>query len=114
MVADVIVVGAVGRLWILIPAIAVDLLVILTLTVAILRLLGDDGANVPTAKLYERAVALAQETSRLSVSLLQRRLGIGYPRAARLLDQLEERGIVPTPDDGRGKEIGPPDPFPRS
>jgi hypothetical protein len=45
MVADVIVVGAVGRLWILIPAIAVDLLVILTLTVAIWRLLGDDGGD---------------------------------------------------------------------
>jgi DNA segregation ATPase FtsK/SpoIIIE, S-DNA-T family len=71
-------------------------------------------ADPPGDELYERAVALAQETSRLSVSLLQRRLGIGYPRAARLLDQLEERGIVPTPDDGRGKEIGPPDPFPRS
>jgi hypothetical protein len=46
MVADVIVVGAVGRLWILIPAIAVDLLVILTLTVAIWRLLGDAGEDV--------------------------------------------------------------------
>ena len=43
MVGDVIVVGAVGRLWILIPAIAVDLLVILTLTVAIWRLLANDG-----------------------------------------------------------------------
>jgi hypothetical protein len=59
MVVDVIVVGAVGRLWILIPAIAVDLLVILTLTVAIFRLLGDDGEDVTTTMPDERAVAPA-------------------------------------------------------
>jgi len=63
MVADVIVVGAVGRLWILIPAIAVDLLVILTLTVAILRLLGDDGEDVPTTMPDERAVAPAMPSA---------------------------------------------------
>jgi len=33
-------------------------------------------------------------SQRASASLLQRRLRIGYPRAARLLDQLEEMGIV--------------------
>jgi len=63
MVADVIVVGAVGRLWILIPAIAFDLLVILTLTVAILRLLGDDGGDVPTTMPDERAVAPAMPSA---------------------------------------------------
>jgi hypothetical protein len=63
MVADVIVVGAVGRLWILIPAIAVDLLVILTLTLAILRLLGDDGEDVPTTMPDERAVAPAMPSA---------------------------------------------------
>ena len=57
MVGDVIVVGAVGRLWILIPAIAVDLVVVFTLTVAILRLLGDDGEDVTTALPDERPVA---------------------------------------------------------
>jgi len=62
MVADVIVVGAVGRLWILIPAIAVDLLVIFTLTVAIWRLLGDDGEEVLTTMPDERAVAPAMPT----------------------------------------------------
>ena len=57
MVADVIVVGAVGRLWILIPAIAVDLLLTLTLTAAILRLLGDDGEDITTTLPDERPVA---------------------------------------------------------
>jgi S-DNA-T family DNA segregation ATPase FtsK/SpoIIIE len=37
-----------------------------------------------------------------SISWLQRKLGIGYPRAARLMDQLEELGIV-GPDEGGGK-----------
>jgi DNA segregation ATPase FtsK/SpoIIIE-like protein len=37
----------------------------------------------------------------VSVSLLQRRLGIGYPRAARLMDTLAERGMVVAAEDGR-------------
>jgi S-DNA-T family DNA segregation ATPase FtsK/SpoIIIE len=55
--------------------------------------------------LYERAVELAQRTGKISVSLLQRRLGIGYPRAARLVDLLEERGIISSAEDGRTREV---------
>ena len=44
--------------------------------------------------LVERALQLAQVERALSTSLLQRKLGIGYPRAARLMDQLEAEGIV--------------------
>jgi len=55
--------------------------------------------------LYERAAALARESGRMSVSLLQRRLGVGYPRAARLLDLLQEHGVVSTAQDGRGREV---------
>lgn len=55
--------------------------------------------------LYDRAVELAQRTGRISVSLLQRRLGIGYPRAARLVDLLEERGIISSAEDGRTREV---------
>ena len=44
--------------------------------------------------MYEKAKALAEEHSRISTSLLQRRLRIGYPRAARIMDRLEEEGIV--------------------
>ncbi len=53
--------------------------------------------------LVEEAISLVQETRRASASLLQRRLRIGYPRAARLLDQLEEMGIV-GPSQGGGRE----------
>ena len=44
--------------------------------------------------MYERAKALAEEHNRISTSMLQRRLRIGYPRAARIMDRLEEEGIV--------------------
>jgi S-DNA-T family DNA segregation ATPase FtsK/SpoIIIE len=53
--------------------------------------------------LIEEAKSLVRETQRASASLLQRRLRIGYPRAARLLDQLEEMGIVGS-SQGGGRE----------
>ena len=60
--------------------------------------------------LIERAAEVAREHSRVSVSLLQRRLGIGYPRAARLMDTLAERGIVEPGEDGRSWVAVPDDP----
>lgn len=44
--------------------------------------------------LYEEAVKVACQYDRASASLLQRKLSVGYARAARLLDQLEESGVV--------------------
>ena len=62
--------------------------------------------------LLKEAISIVQSSQRASASLLQRRLRIGYPRAARLLDQLEEIGIV-GPSQGGGRErdvlIGPDD-----
>lgn len=48
------------------------------------------------------ALELARDHSQLSTSMLQRRLRIGYPRAARVMDELEERGIVGSPEGGSG------------
>lgn len=63
--------------------------------------------------LFDRAVQLATANRQLSTSLLQRRLRIGYPRAARLMDQLEEDGVVaPASDPGKPREVlyrGPED-----
>ena len=44
--------------------------------------------------LYDDAVRIVLETKRGSVSLLQRRMGIGYVRASRLIDMMAESGIL--------------------
>jgi S-DNA-T family DNA segregation ATPase FtsK/SpoIIIE len=56
--------------------------------------------------LVERAVEIVRQTQRASASLLQRRLHIGYPRAARLIDELEDMGIIgPAMGGGREREV---------
>jgi len=56
--------------------------------------------------LVKEATALVRKMQRASASLLQRRLHIGYPRAARLLDQLEAAGVVgPSQGSGRDREV---------
>ena len=54
-------------------------------------------------KLVVEAVKIVRNSQRASSSLLQRRLRIGYPRAARLIDELEAMGVV-GPAQGGGKE----------
>jgi S-DNA-T family DNA segregation ATPase FtsK/SpoIIIE len=48
------------------------------------------------------AIDLARRQGRASISMLQRRLRIGYTRAARIIETMEERGIVGPPDPGTG------------
>ncbi len=56
--------------------------------------------------LLERAEDVVREYGRASISLLQRRLHISYSRAARLIDLLEEHGIIGHPEgNGRSREI---------
>ena len=53
-----------------------------------------DDSDPNKDSLFNDAVELAKATKKMSISLLQRKLRIGYPRAARLMDELEEEGIV--------------------
>ncbi|MDP4009357.1 MAG: DNA translocase FtsK [bacterium] len=55
--------------------------------------------------LYEEAKRVVVESKKASASLLQRRLKVGYARAARLIDLLEERGIVGPADGARPREV---------
>ena len=56
--------------------------------------------------LVMKAAAIVRETQHCSASMLQRRLRIGYPRAARLVDELEEMGVVgPSQGGGREREV---------
>lgn len=67
---------------------------------------GDAGDFDEGDSLYERALQVAAANRQLSTSLLQRRLRIGYPRAARLMDQLEEEGIVAASGEpGKPREV---------
>lgn len=56
--------------------------------------------------LIEAAIKLVRQEGRASTSRLQRKLRIGFPRAARLMDELEERGVVgPVESGGREREV---------
>ena len=67
--------------------------------------LGDEPQGVNGGRidpLFDRAVQLIIENKKCSITMLQRRLGVGYPRAANIVDQLEEQGVVSKPD-GAGR-----------
>jgi hypothetical protein len=62
-----------------------------------------DGKMVPDEsisddELYEKALEIVFEVGKVSTSLLQRKLSIGYGRAARIVDKMEEEGVVSAPN----------------
>lgn len=54
---------------------------------------------------YEEAVKIVIETRQASISHLQRRLRVGYNRAARMIERMEKEGIVSPPDGTKGREV---------
>ncbi|HFC11071.1 MAG TPA: DNA translocase FtsK [Candidatus Kaiserbacteria bacterium] len=68
-------------------------------------MLTDDADDDADDELYSEARATVEEAGRASTSYLQRKLRIGYSRAARLMDILEERGIIGPADGSRPREI---------
>ncbi|MFC1711183.1 DNA translocase FtsK [Patescibacteria group bacterium] len=65
------------------------------------RIFGEDELD----ELFEEAVKIVTQYDRASASLIQRRLSIGYARAARLLDQLETSGIIGPADGSKPREV---------
>jgi len=63
---------------------------------------GGDSAN---DDMYRNAVKVVVESGKASTSFLQRRLGIGYGRAAKYIDQMEEQGIVGASSGNRPREV---------
>jgi S-DNA-T family DNA segregation ATPase FtsK/SpoIIIE len=55
--------------------------------------------------LYEEARSIVIETKKASTSFLQRKLGIGYARAAKLIDMLEERGVIGAGNGAKPREV---------
>ena len=66
----------------------------------------DEGDGNEDPKFVE-AVKLAVETQKVATSLLQRRLGVGYGRAAKIIDRMEELGLVSAPDGNKPRQILP-------
>ena len=62
---------------------------------------GDDGDD----DLYDEAKSIVLEAGKASTSYLQRKLRVGYARAARLMDLLEERGVIGPADGSRPREV---------
>jgi S-DNA-T family DNA segregation ATPase FtsK/SpoIIIE len=66
---------------------------------------GEGGGKEADDELYQDAVRVVCEMGRASTSTLQRRLRIGYGRAAHLIDLMEKDGIVGPPDGTRPREV---------
>ncbi len=63
---------------------------------------GEAGSEDPK---YEEAIQVALEENRVATSLLQRKLGIGYSRAAKIIDRMQAEGIVSAPDGSKPRTI---------
>jgi DNA segregation ATPase FtsK/SpoIIIE-like protein len=67
--------------------------------------MGSGGGNDADDDMWKDAVKVVIEGGKASTSLLQRRLRIGYGRAARLIETMEEQGIVGPADGSRPREV---------
>ena len=64
-----------------------------------------DMESASSDSLYDQAVAIVTRDGRASTSYVQRRLSIGYNRAARLIEQMEEQGVISPPNHAGKREI---------
>jgi S-DNA-T family DNA segregation ATPase FtsK/SpoIIIE len=55
--------------------------------------------------MYDQAVAVVSQAGKASTSLLQRKLKLGYNRAARIIDSMESQGVIGPADGARPREV---------
>ncbi len=56
-------------------------------------------------EMYDQAIAIVTETQQASISMIQRRLRVGYNRAARMIEQMERDGVVGPADGAKPREV---------
>ncbi len=69
-----------------------------------------DNADDDTDELYDQAVRIVTESRRASISGIQRRLKIGYNRAARMVEEMERTGVVGELQSNGSREVLAPPP----
>jgi S-DNA-T family DNA segregation ATPase FtsK/SpoIIIE len=62
-------------------------------------------ANGEKDELYDQAVRVIMESNQASVSILQRRMRLGYTRAARIIDTMEQEGLIGSFEGSRPRKI---------
>ena len=72
---------------------------------------GEEGVDAEQDPLYDEAVRIVTESRKASISGVQRRLKIGYNRAARMIEAMEAAGLVgPLQTNGSREVLAPPPP----
>jgi S-DNA-T family DNA segregation ATPase FtsK/SpoIIIE len=78
---------------------------------SILQPRDDDGSGEGAGEddlsdeLYDQAIAIVAEMRQVSISMLQRKMRIGYNRSARMIERMEREGIVSAADGPKGREV---------
>jgi S-DNA-T family DNA segregation ATPase FtsK/SpoIIIE len=66
---------------------------------------GDEGEDELSDELYDQAIAIVSEMKNVSISMLQRKMRIGYNRAARMIERMERDGLVGAADGAKPREV---------
>ena len=66
---------------------------------------GGDSGDEPLDEMYDAAVRVVTESGKASISYVQRRLQVGYNRAARMVEQMEREGVVSAADHRGVREV---------
>jgi DNA segregation ATPase FtsK/SpoIIIE, S-DNA-T family len=66
---------------------------------------GADGIELEKDELYDEAARIVVQTGQASISYLQRKMRIGFSRAARLVDMMEAEGLVSAGTGGKPREV---------